>query len=79
MLPGFAPTLGVTALHLSLVVLLPLAVLVAKAAELSWDDFYAAVSGPRALAAYRMSFGGAFAAAALDAVIGLVVAWTLVR
>jgi sulfate transport system permease protein len=78
-LPGFAPTLGVTLTYLSLVVLLPLAGLVLKTADLSWPEFWQTVSGHRALATYRLSFGGALIAALVNALSGLIVAWVLVR
>jgi sulfate transport system permease protein len=64
---------------MSLVVLLPLAALVLKSAGLSWHDFWAAISGPRALAAYRLSFGGALLAGTINALAGLLLAWVLVR
>ncbi len=78
-LPGFGLTLGFTLAYLSLLVLIPLAGLFVKSASLGADAFLAAVSSPRALAAYRLSFGAVFAAAAVNAVFGLLVAWVLVR
>ena len=78
-LPGFGPTLGFTLLHLSLIVLIPLGALVWKSSTLGWADFAAAVTAPRVLAAYRLSFGTALAAAGVNAGFGLVVAWVLVR
>jgi sulfate transport system permease protein len=78
-LPGFGLTLGVTLTYLSLLVLFPLAGLFWKSASLGASAFLAAVGSPRALAAYRLSFGAAFAAAAVNAVFGLLVAWVLVR
>ncbi|HZU82801.1 MAG TPA: sulfate ABC transporter permease subunit CysT [Polyangiaceae bacterium] len=78
-LPGFRPTLGVTLTYLSLIVLIPLAGLVLKTAELSWADFWRTVSGARALATYRISFGGACIAALVNAACGLIVAWVLAR
>ena len=78
-LPGFGPTLGFTLVYLSLLVLIPLAGLFAKSASLSAAELLAAVGSPRALAAYRLSFGASFAAAAANALLGLVVAWVLVR
>jgi len=78
-LPGFGLTLGFTLAYLSLLVLIPLAGLFVKSASLGGAAFFAAVSSPRALAAYRLSFGAAFAAAAVNAVFGLLVAWVLVR
>jgi sulfate transport system permease protein len=78
-LPGFRPTLTVTVASLSLFVLIPLAGLFIKTAGLSGAELWHAISGPRALAAYRMSFGGALVAAVVNAVAGLAVAWVLVR
>lgn len=78
-LPGFHLTLGYTLLYLSLIVLIPLSALVLKTFTLSWDQFWAAVSSPRVLASYRLTFGASFAAALVNVVFGLLVAWVLVR
>ena len=78
-LPGFGPTLGFTLLYVSLIVLIPLGALVWKTSTLGWEEFVAAVTSPRVLAAYRLSFGTALAAAFVNAVFGLLVAWVLVR
>jgi sulfate transport system permease protein len=78
-LPGFDLALGFTLLYLALIVLLPLAAAFLKTATLDWPAFRAAVASPRALAAYRLSFGVALAAAAINALFGLIVAWVLVR
>ena len=78
-IPGFGLTLGLTLLYLGLIVLLPLAALIIRSAGMGWDGFVAAAFTPRALASYRLSFGTALIAAAIDAVIGLIIAWVLVR
>ncbi|MBX3426938.1 MAG: sulfate ABC transporter permease subunit CysT [Pirellulales bacterium] len=78
-LPGFGLTMGYTVLYLSLVVLIPLAALLLKAAGLGWTDFWAAATSPRVMASYRLTFGTAFVAATLNAAFGFIVAWTLVR
>ncbi|HJV64188.1 MAG TPA: sulfate ABC transporter permease subunit CysT [Geomonas sp.] len=78
-LPGFGPTLGYTVFYLSIIVLIPLSALFFKTASLSWGDFVAAVSSPRVLASYRVTFGSALLAAAVNAVFGVLVAWVLVR
>jgi sulfate transport system permease protein len=78
-LPGFGLALGFTVAYLSLLVLIPLAGLFAKSASLGPSELLAAVASPRALAAYRLSFGASFVAAALNAILGLVAAWVLVR
>ncbi|MBO0902948.1 sulfate ABC transporter permease subunit CysT [Jiella sonneratiae] len=78
-LPGFGLTLGFTLLYLSAVVLVPLGALVAKAAGLGISDFAALATDPRTLAALRLSFLAALAAASINAVFGVLVAWVLVR
>jgi sulfate/thiosulfate transport system permease protein len=78
-LPGFNLTLGVTVLHLSLIVLIPLSALVFKTFTLTWPQFWEAVTAPRVLASYRLTFGASFIAALVNAVFGLLVAWVLVR
>jgi len=78
-LPGFELALGFTLLYLSLVVLIPLSATLAKTLTLSWEGFRAAVSAPRVVASYRLSFGAALIAALVNGVFGLIVAWVLVR
>lgn len=78
-LPGFGLTLGYTLFYLALIVLLPLSAAFLKTAALSWDEFWHTVSSPRVMASYRLSFGASLAAALLNAVFGLLVAWVLVR
>ncbi len=78
-LPGFGPTMGYTLLYLSLVVLIPLSALVFKTAGLTWAEFLEAVAAPRVLASYRVTFGAALAAAGINAMFGVLVAWVLVR
>ncbi|GAC1526513.1 MAG: sulfate ABC transporter permease subunit CysT [Ramlibacter sp.] len=78
-LPGFNLTLGYTLLYLSLIVLIPLAALVLETFTLSWDQFVAAVTSPRVMASYRLTFGASFIAATVNVVFGLLVAWVLVR
>lgn len=78
-IPGFGLTLGFAILALSLIVLLPLAALVLKAASIGVPGFLAAASDQRVIAALRLSFAAAFLAASFNAVFGLLVAWVLVR
>lgn len=78
-IPGFGITLGFTLAWLSLIVLIPLAGLFAWSATLGPADFIAAITTPRVLAAMRVSFGLSLAAAAVNAVNGLLIAWVLVR
>ena len=69
-LPGFNLTLGYTVLYLSLIVLIPLSALLFKTFTLSWEQFWAAVTGPRVLASYRLTFGASFIAALVNVVFG---------
>ena len=78
-LPGFGLAMGFTLLYLTLIVLIPLSTLVLKTATLTWGRFWETVASPRTLAAFRLSFGAALAAAAINAVFGLLVAWVLER
>jgi sulfate transport system permease protein len=78
-LPGFGLTFGFTLAWLTLIVLIPLATIFLKSAGMGWHDFIAVGFSPRAMAAYRLSFGTAAAAGLINAVFGLLVAWVLVR
>jgi sulfate transport system permease protein len=78
-LPGFRLAMGFTLLYLALVVLIPLSTLFWKSAALGAEGFWQAVSAPRVVASYELSFGASLVAAALNGVFGLVVAWVLVR
>jgi sulfate transport system permease protein len=78
-LPGFNLTLGYTLLYLSLIVLIPLSALLFKTFTLTWAEFWAAVSSPRVVASYQLTFGTSLAAALVNVVFGLLVAWVLVR
>ena len=78
-LPGFNLTLGYTLGYLSLLILIPLAAVFLKAAELSWGEFIDVVTAPQVVATYKLSFGASLLAAAINAVFGLMLAWALVR
>lgn len=78
-LPGFGLTMGLTITWLSLLILIPLAGLFVKTAELSPAEFWAIVTSTRTLHALKISFGLAFAAACVNLVAGLLIVWALVR
>src|SRR6476620_11762314 len=78
-LPGFGLTFGLTLAWLTLIVLIPLATIFLRSAGMGWHEFVAVGFSPRALAAYRLSFGTAAAAGLVNAIFGLLVAWVLVR
>ena len=78
-LPGFNLALGFTLVYLSLIVLIPLSAAFIRTSALTWPEFWAMVTTPRVMASYRLTFGASFAAALVNAVFGLLVAWILVR
>ncbi len=78
-LPGFRLSMGFTLFYLASLVLIPLMALVLRPFELSFEDLWTAVTATRTLGALRLSFGTALAAALIDSVFGLIIAWVLVR
>jgi sulfate transport system permease protein len=78
-LPGFIPTLGITLLWLSLIVLVPLAALILRPWELGIAGVWQSITAPRVLASLRLSFGTAALAALLNVPFGLLIAWVMVR
>ena len=76
-LPGFDLALGFALLYLSLIVLIPLSAAFLKTFTMTWAAFWDAVSSPRVVASYRLTFGASFAAALLIAgsLISVGVAW----
>jgi len=78
-LPGFGLSLGFTLLYASLIVVVPLSVLVLRSAASGPGPFWAAVTAPRVVASYRLTFGASLLAALINGVFGIVVAWVLVR
>lgn len=78
-LPGFRLTLGYTLFYLSLIVLIPLSALFFKTFTLTGEAFWAAISSPRVVASYQLTFGASLFAALVNLVFGLLVAWVLVR
>jgi sulfate/thiosulfate transport system permease protein len=78
-LPGFRLTMGFTVFYLCLIVLIPLSTLPIRTATTTWDAFWTTISDPRVVASYRLSIGAALAAATVNAIFGILVAWVLVR
>jgi sulfate transport system permease protein len=78
-LPGFRLTMGYTIFYLCLIVIIPLLTLPARTATMSWDRLWQTISDPRVVASYQLSIGAALAAACVNAIFGLIVAWVLVR
>lgn len=78
-LPGFGLTLGFTTFYLSVLTVIPLALLFLRFTGVSWTDFKDTIFEPRVMAAFRLTFGASFLAALTNAVFGFLVAWVLVR
>lgn len=78
-LPGFSLSLGITLLYVALIILIPVAALVLKGAEIGPARFWAIVTAPRTLAALRVTVTAAFVATVFNALYGLLMAWVLTR
>lgn len=78
-LPGFRLSLAFTLLYLSLLVLIPLASLVAITVAGGWEKFIDTITDPQAVASYKITFGASLAAATVNALFGLLIAWVFVR
>ena len=78
-LPGFGLTMGITVAMLSLLILIPLASILAYSFRLSFDEFWELISRPNVRQAFLTSTGCAFLAAVINCVFGLNLAWILVR
>jgi sulfate/thiosulfate transport system permease protein len=78
-LPGFGLTFGYTILYLSLIVLLPLSAAFIESAKIGVGGFIEIISRPRVIASLKLSFGLSLAAAFINSIAGLLVAWVLTR
>jgi len=78
-LPGFGLSLGLTLAWLAAIVLIPLTALVLRPWELGVAGVWHTLTEPRVLASLRLSFGASALAALVNAPLGLLVAWVLVR
>lgn len=78
-IPGFGLTLGFSLAYLSLIILIPIAGLLWRTAELGWSGFFAILSDERTIRALYISFGTAFIAALVNVIFGTLLAWVLTR
>lgn len=78
-IPGFGLSFGITITILSLIVLIPLCSLVVFTAQLSPSEFFYTITRPRVLSGYWVSISTAFIASVINTVMGLILAWVLVR
>ena len=78
-IPGFGLSLGITMTWLGLLVMIPLAGIFVVTARMPWEEFWQVITSRQVVASYRVTFGISLAAASVNAVFGLLVAWVLVR
>lgn len=78
-LPGFVPTLGITLLYTSIIVLIPMAALGLRASGLTWDEFWRLITDERIVASFQVTFGAAALAAVFNLIFGALIAWVLAR
>lgn len=78
-IPGFGLTMGFTIVYLSLIVLIPLATLALKTAQLSASELWTLATSDRAIATYKITFGISLIAALVNVVFGTLLAWALTR
>jgi sulfate/thiosulfate transport system permease protein len=76
---GTPLSIGLITAYLSVIVLIPLAAVVYRSTAGGWDGFWSAVTSPQAMAALRLSIIGSFVVAGINAVVGTIIAWVLVR
>lgn len=78
-LPGFGLSLGFTMFYISFLVLLPLFMIFYHSFSLEWSEIWAAITAPRVVASYKLTIGASLAAAVINLIFGVLVAWVLVR
>lgn len=78
-LPGFGLTMGITVAMLSVLILIPLASVLANSFHMSWSEFVELITRPNVTQAFVTSVSCAFVAAVVNSIFGLIIAWVLVR
>lgn len=78
-IPGFDLSFGIVMAILGIIVVIPLCSLVVFSARLSLSEFWQTITRPRVLSSYTVSLSTAFIASLINAVMGLILAWVLVR
>jgi len=78
-LPGFGLSLGFTIMYTSILVVLPLSMIFVNTFTMEWSEIWDTISDPRVVASYKLSFGASFAAALVNVIFGVLIAWVLVR
>lgn len=78
-LPGFGLTLGSSLFYVCLILLLPLSALVVQLSDMTWQQYWAVISYPQVVAAYKVTLLAALVASLFNAVFGMLLAWILTR
>ncbi|WP_296470251.1 sulfate ABC transporter permease subunit CysT [Pigmentiphaga sp.] len=78
-LPGFVPSFGFSVLYLSLVILIPLSALLLYVSDMTWEQYWRAITDPRVVQSYKVTVSGAFYSTVIVAGIGFVLAWIISR
>jgi sulfate/thiosulfate transport system permease protein len=78
-LPGFALSLGVSLFFVSVILLLPVTGLIVQTSGMSLAEYWAVVTDERVVASYRVTLWAALIASLFNGVVGLLLAWVLVR
>ncbi len=78
-IPGFGMSMGITVAMLSLIILIPLASVLAYSFRLSGKEFAELLTRPNVVQAFVTSIGCALAAAVINCIFGVILAWVLVR
>ncbi|MCD8018552.1 MAG: sulfate ABC transporter permease subunit CysT [Clostridiales bacterium] len=78
-IPGRGLTMGITVTMLSLLILIPLASIMAYSFRLSWSEFVELITRQNVVRAFATSISCALIAAVINSIFGLILAWVLVR
>lgn len=78
-LPGFALSLGVSLLFVSLILLLPATGLIMQTSNMTFSEYWQVIADPRVVASYKVTVGSALVASLFNGLFGLLLAWVLVR
>ena len=78
-LPGFGLSLGSTLFYTCLILLLPMSALVVQLSEMSWAQYWAVITNPQIVAAYKVTLLSAGVASIFNAIFGMLLAWIITR
>ncbi|NAW61261.1 MULTISPECIES: sulfate/thiosulfate ABC transporter permease CysT [Vibrio] len=78
-LPGFGVSLGTSLFFISLILLLPASGLIIQTSNMSWAEYWQVIADPRVVASYKVTIVAALIASLFNGLLGLLLAWVLVR